>query len=98
MAIAKCQAPTQVSQMQEVLLVSLDHFREELQAQMGRATKAGFLDILVNSAELNRSVGGYPGSTSEMATCCDAMQAEMKLGDTLVLDRNTGPGMTVRYW
>jgi hypothetical protein len=77
-------------------MVSLDHFREELQAQMGRATKAGFLDILVNSAELNRSVGGCPGS--EMATCCDAMQAEMKLGDTLVLDRNTGPGMTVRFW
>jgi hypothetical protein len=32
-----------------------------------------------------------------MPSCWDAMQAEMKLGDTLLLDRTSGVGMTIRY-
>ncbi len=28
---------------------------------------------------------------------CDAMQAEIKPGDTMILDRTNGAGMTVRY-
>jgi hypothetical protein len=32
-----------------------------------------------------------------MPFCCDAMQAEMKPGDMMILDRTSGAGMTVRY-
>jgi hypothetical protein len=32
-----------------------------------------------------------------LGSCCDAMQGEFKLGDTLLLDRTNGAGMTVRY-
>jgi hypothetical protein len=64
---------------------------------MGRATKGGLIDILINSGELYRSLGGYPGSTDGMPSCCDAMHDEMKLGDTLLADRTNGAGMTVRY-
>jgi hypothetical protein len=32
-----------------------------------------------------------------MPSCCDAMQDEIRLGDTLLLDRSSGAGMTVRY-
>ena len=78
-------------------MVSIDHFREGLLAQMGRAAHGGLIDVLVNSGELYRSLGGYPGSTHGMPLCCDAMQAEIKLGDTLLLDRTAGAGMTVRY-
>jgi hypothetical protein len=78
-------------------VVSIDHFRQGLLAQMGRATKGGLIDILINSGELYRSLGGYPGSTHGMPYCCDAMQDEMKLGDTLLIDRTNGAGMTVRY-
>ena len=78
-------------------MVSIDHFREGLLAQMGRAAHGGLIDVLVNSGELYRSLGGYPGSTHGMPLCCDAMQAEIKLGDTLLLDRTEGAGMTVRY-
>jgi hypothetical protein len=74
-------------------MVSTDHFRQELIAQFGRATHAGRIDVLINSAELGRSIRGGSGSTS----CCDAMQAEFKPGDTLLLDRSNGAGMTVRY-
>lgn len=78
-------------------MVSTDHFRRGLLAQMARATIAGQLDILVNCGQLYRSLGGYPRSTHGMSFCCDAMQAEMKPGDTMIFDRANGAGMTVRY-
>lgn len=54
-------------------------------------------DVLIDSGELYPSLGGHPGSTHGMPSCCDAMQAEMKLGDTMLLDRSSGAGVTVRY-
>jgi hypothetical protein len=94
-------------------MVSSDHFRQELLAQMGRAAHVGLIDVLISSGELYRSLGGYPGSVHGMPlyrslggypgsvhgmpACCDAMQAEMKLGDIMVLDRSNGAGMTIRY-
>jgi hypothetical protein len=62
-------------------LVSIDHFRQGLLEQMGRAALGGRIDVLLNSGEFYRSLGGYPGSTHGMHSCCDAMEAEMKLGD-----------------
>jgi hypothetical protein len=32
-------------------MVSIDHFRQELLAQMNRAAKGGLLDVLINSGE-----------------------------------------------
>jgi hypothetical protein len=78
-------------------MVSTDHFRQELLAQMNRAAKGGLIDVLISSGELYRSLGGYPGSMHGMPSCCDAMQAEMKPGDTLLVERTNGAGMTVRY-
>jgi hypothetical protein len=75
-------------------MVSTDHFRQELLAQLGRAATRGRIDILINSGELFRSAtrdGSGPGS------CCDAMREEFKMGDRLLLDRTDGAGMTVRY-
>jgi hypothetical protein len=51
----------------------------------------------VNCGQLYRSLGGYPRSTHGMLFCCDTMQAEMKPGDTLLIERANGAGMTVRY-
>jgi hypothetical protein len=75
-------------------MVSTDHFRQELLAQLGRATAGGKIDVLINSGELCRAVSNIGFSSSN---CCDAMQEEFKLGDTLLLDRSNGAGMTVRY-
>jgi hypothetical protein len=75
-------------------MVSTDHFRQELLAQLGRAAANGRIDALINSGELCRSISN--GNSSSIA-CCDAMQGEFKLGDTLLLDRSNGAGMTVRY-
>jgi hypothetical protein len=78
-------------------MVSTDHFRQELRTQMNRAAKGGLIDVLITSGDLYRSLGGYPGSTHGMPSCCDAMQAEMEPGDTLLIERTGGAGMTVRY-
>jgi hypothetical protein len=79
-------------------MVSIDHFRQELQAQMGRASKSGASDVLINAPSLYQSVGGYPGSNHAMPLCCDAMEQAMKPGDLLLVERSSQAGMTVRYF
>jgi hypothetical protein len=64
---------------------------------MSRAFKGGLIDVLINSRELYHSLGGYPGSMHGMPRCCNAMQDEMKPGDTLIIERASGAGITVRY-
>jgi hypothetical protein len=82
------------SDWEDEQMVSTDHFRQELLAQLGRAATQGRIDILINSGDLYRSIarGG-----SRSGSCCDAMQEEFKMGDTLLLDRTNGAGMTIRY-
>jgi hypothetical protein len=75
-------------------MVSVDHFRLELLTQMAEAATKGQLDILINSQELCRSL--RTGS-SWSSFCCNAMEAEMKLGDTLIVGRADQAGMTIRY-
>jgi hypothetical protein len=77
-----------------LLMVSTDHFRQELLAQLGRAASQGRIDVLINSGELCRSI---PKGSSSPTSCCDAMQQEFKIGDALLLDRSNGAGMTIRY-
>ena len=79
-------------------MVSIDHFRQELLAQMGRAFDSGAPNVLINAPALCQSVGGYPKSKGDMPSCCDAMEQEMKAGDLLLVDRSSQAGMTVRYF
>jgi UDP-N-acetylmuramyl pentapeptide synthase len=79
-------------------MVSIDHFRQELSAQLGRAAAQNFADVLINSGELCRSLGGYLGSVRGMPTCCEAMEAEIMPGDIILVEKSSGAGMTVRYY
>jgi hypothetical protein len=54
----------------EAAVVSIDHFRQGLLEQMDRAAYGGRIDVLINSGELYRSLGGYPGSTQGIPSCC----------------------------
>ena len=75
-------------------MVSTDHYRQELRAQLARAATGGRIDLLVNSGELCRSI---LSASSGSSSCCAAMEAEFMPGDTLLLDQTNGAGMTVRY-
>jgi hypothetical protein len=79
----------------EANMVSITRFRLELLIQMAEAATKGQLDILINSQELCRSI--RTGS-SWSSSCCSAMEAEMKVGDTLIADRANQSGMSVRYF
>jgi hypothetical protein len=75
----------------EIFVVSTDHFRYELLAQLRRAASEGATMSVVTSAELCKSL---PNGSRWSQACCDAMQAEINPGDE-VLDKTSG--MTVRY-
>jgi hypothetical protein len=66
------------------MMVSLDHFAHELLKQLKCSADSGAVDMLVNSAELHRSLGRLSGTVNGLPNCCDAMQAQMQLGDTLI--------------
>jgi len=74
-------------------LVSVDHFKYELIAQLRSATAQGATTVVVNASELCRSIRNANQSTQ---ACCEAMEAEIKPGD-VVIQENSGAGMTVRY-
>jgi hypothetical protein len=74
-------------------------FRKELAAQIARAEKRGAPHVDINSGELHRIVGGYPGSNHRMPMCCNVMHHECRGGDKILSGPPKGKGatLTIRY-
>jgi hypothetical protein len=83
--------------LSENIYVSLDHYSQELSAQLGRATTRGMSHILINARELHSSLGDFPNANDKMVSCRLAMRTEMKTGDVLLVAEDNAAGMTVRY-
>ena len=81
---------TLVAILRKAQLVSVDHFKYELIAQLRSAAAQGATTVVVNSTELCRSIRNANHSTQ---ACCEA---EIKPGD-VVIEQKSGTGMTVRY-
>jgi hypothetical protein len=75
-------------------MVSMDHFAHELNLRLRNAAEQGATTILITSVELCKSIRGSGQSTQ---ACREAMQAEVKLGDDVLVDQDSGSGMSVRY-
>jgi len=77
---------------------TMEDFQTELQAQIRRAERAGAKHVEINSGELHRKVGNYPGD-HRMPMCCKAMQAERRASDRIVSQPPKGEGasLTIRY-
>ena len=75
-------------------MVSVDHFAYELRSQLRTAAAQGATSIVIASGELCQSV--RMGSAS-MDACCEAMQHEVRPGDTVLRGKEIGVGMSVRY-
>jgi 5-methylcytosine-specific restriction protein A len=92
-----------LSGKQELGMPNVDDFRNELAAQIDRATKQGRAHIEVNAGELHRKVGGYPpkgGDSHSMPSCCGAMRDEMVRGHAEIIhqiDSENAPAFTIRY-
>ena len=80
-------------------MASMDEFRAELRAHLGSAERRGAGQLEINSGELHRAVGGYPGPGHRMPMCCEAMYQERVAGDEVVKSPPKGKGasLTIRY-
>lgn len=78
---------------------TMDDFRRALGAQLRDAELSGAAQVEVNSGQLHRKVGGYPGPGHAMPTCCDAMYEVCRPGDQIVSQppKKKGASLTIRY-
>lgn len=74
-------------------------FRDELRAQLRQAELNGAAYLEVNSGDLHRKLGGYPGTSHQMPSCCEAMYGERKARDKIIAQPPKGKGasLTIRY-
>jgi 5-methylcytosine-specific restriction protein A len=74
-------------------------FYGELQEIFFSAEKQGLSKISVNSGELHRRVGGYPGPNHRMPSCCSAMRSVMRYGDRITQSppKGNGASLTIEY-
>lgn len=78
---------------------TIDQFREELGNQLSRAELSGAGSVEINSGQLHRDVGGYPGPKHAMPSCCDAMMDAKRTGDIIISQPPKGKGatLTIRF-
>ena len=76
-----------------------EDFSKELAAQLFRAENRDASHVEINSGELHRVVGGYPGPDHRMPTCCEVMRRAYRPGDETISEPNEGNGatLTIRY-
>ena len=78
---------------------TVDDFRSELRSRFRAAQLQGLSSLEINSGTLHRELGGYPGSTHQMPSCCEAMYGEQKAGDEITSrpPKGKGASLTIRY-
>ena len=76
-----------------------EEFRNALKARLRRAALLGAEHLDVNSGELHRTLGGYPGARHQMPSCCEAMYSEQGVGDEIIAQppKGRGASLTIRY-
>ena len=76
-----------------------DEFLRTLGKLFAEAKHTGLSEIDVNSGQLHRRVGNYPGPNHRMPVCCDAMRSAMASGDKIIESpmRGKGARLTIRY-
>lgn len=56
--------------------------------------------IDLNSGEIHRELGGYPGKKHSMPSCCEAMRSMMTKQDYILKQplKGNGASLTIRYY
>lgn len=78
---------------------STDDFRQAIRKTIREAERRGASHIDINSGEIHRALGGYPGPGAAMPSCCNAMYAEQRATDNILSQPPKGKGasLTIRY-
>ncbi len=77
-----------------------EDFRKALLEEMEAGIRAKKTHIDVNAGELHRQLGGYPGKSHSMSSCCDVLYEEQERGRADVLTappKKKGASLTIRY-
>ncbi len=77
-----------------------DDFRAALHARLRAGHRRGQRWIDINSGDLHRALGGYPGPNHAMANCCSVMRQELGQKDAVVTTPPkgaAGASLTIRY-
>jgi len=79
--------------------LTADDFREAILRRFASAARSGKTAIEINSGDLHRELGVYPGPGHSMPTCCNMMREAMTAGDTVLSSPPKGRGatLTIRY-
>lgn len=77
-----------------------EEFIKQIKEEMVRATAAGKSFVDINSGEIHRKLGGYPGRNHSMPTCCAAMyELQMEKDEVLSAPlKGKGASLTIRYY
>jgi hypothetical protein len=79
---------------------SVQNFRVSLKTLLYRAHKRGLSHIDIKASDLHRRLEAYPGDPSrEIPSCCQAMYAEKKTYDVVIVRPPEGEGatLTIRF-
>ena len=80
-------------------MVTSDDFSRILWKIFRNESSQGNSSVIVNSGELHRAVGGYPGRDHRMPTCCVVMRNAMRAGDRILSEppKGLGASLTIKY-
>ena len=78
---------------------NVEAFRSALAREFSKALSSGATHATVNSGDLHRYVGGYPGPNHVMPSCCSVMRKAMKADDQVISQPRKGAGasLTIKY-
>ena len=81
------------------MTLTRNDFRKALHARFERAAGGGLEYVWVQSGDLHREVGGYPGENHRMSLCCSVMRDEMYRADLLLEAPPAGHGanLVIQY-
>lgn len=76
-----------------------EQFETALTEMLAHAADRGAKSVSVNSGNLHRSVGGYPGRNHRMPICCEVMYARKGDGDRVISapPKGKGASLTIEY-
>lgn len=77
-----------------------EDFIKAINEERAKAKSAGKQYVDINSGEIHRKLGGYPGKKHCMPTCCNAMYALQSEKDEILTSPAKGKGasLTIRYY
>ncbi len=80
--------------------MTAQQFRNTLRNLLLEAQQQGKRVVDINSGQLHRIAGGYPGISHRMPSCCEVMRNAMTMRDTITRQppKGNGASLTIRYF